>query len=377
MKADNAAAMKRRNRTLFLKLLCAEPLSRAELARRTGLSKAAVSLIVDELLELGIVTETGTVDAGLGRRPTMLYLTPDAGCVIGLDLSRNGCHAGITDLSGTLLWEKSWDEVFSDPDTALAAYTGAIRAAVPPLRRTVTVISAPGPLDSEHGVLLSSPGFSLWHRYPIAEKAAEILNCPVFLEKDTNLLAAGEKNGKDNFLFLLADHGLGAALVQNGKSFCGYHGFGCELGHVTLDPAGPLCHCGNVGCAEMLVSVPAVLEKAQKRGLNVSSWQALTSLADEGDASARSLLCEHAALLGTVCVTAVNLLEPECIVLGGEMACGGAYFTDRLSCEINGRTMTRREHEIGVVPSSQKGAARLRAALQSGIQHWIEEGDWE
>ena len=377
MKADNAAVMKRRNRTLLLKLLSREPLSRAELARRTGLTKAAVSLIIDELLAGGTVTETGTVDAGLGRKPMMLSLSPDAGRVIGLDLSRHGCRAGITDLAGTLLWEQSWNESFSDPDTALTAYADEIRAALPVSCRAVTVISAPGPLDSEHGVLLSSPGFALWHRYPIAEKAAKKLGCPVFLEKDTNLLAASEQNGGENFLFLLADHGLGAALVQNGQLFRGYHGFGCELGHVTLDPAGPRCHCGNTGCAEMLVSVPAALEKAQKQGLNVTSWQALTQAADDGDIPARSLLSEHAALLGTVCVTAVNLLEPDRIVLGGDMACGGSYFMERLSNEINARTMTRQEHGIGVVPSSQTGAARLSSALKAGIQHWIEAGDWE
>ena len=377
MKADNAAVMKRRNRTLLLKLLSREPLSRAELARRTGLTKAAVSLIIDELLAGGTVTETGTVDAGLGRKPMMLSLAPDAGRVIGLDLSRHGCRAGITDLAGTLLWEQSWDESFTDPDTALAAYVEAIRAALPASCRAVAVISAPGPLDSEHGVLLSSPGFALWHHYPLAEKAAERLGCPVFLEKDTNLLAASEQNGGDHFLFLLADHGLGASLVQNGQLFRGHHGFGCELGHVTLDPAGPRCHCGNTGCAEMFVSVPAALEKARRQGLDAASWQALMQSADAGDAAARSFLAEHAALLATVCVTAVNLLEPDRIVLGGDMACGGTYFLSRLSTEINARTMTREEHVIGVVPSSQQGPARLSSALKAGIQHWIEAGEWQ
>ena len=377
MKADNASVMKRRNRTLLLRLLAAEPMSRAELARRTGLTKAAVSLIVDELLTGGTVTETGTVEAGIGRRPMLLSLTPDAGCVIGLDLSRHGCRAGIADLSGQLHWEQTWEEPFVDPDAALAAFAEEILRHKPDSRRAVAVVSAPGPLDSAHGVLLSSPGFTLWHHCPIAEKLSVLLHCPVFLEKDTDLLAVNEQNGDTGFLFLLADHGLGASLVQNGRLFRGHHGLGCELGHVTLDPAGPRCHCGNTGCAEMYVSVPAALENARKAGLAISSWQALNEACDSGDRLARQLLADHAALLGTVCVTAVNLFEPETVVLGGEMAGSNAFFTDRLAQEINARFMTRQEHTVRVVTSSQTVHARLSAALASGIQFWIEEGDWE
>ena len=223
----NAEYTKEYNRKMFLRLLRVEPMFRAEIARRMGLTRAATSLIAEELLSEGLIRETVTTEKRMGRTPVPLMISPEAGYAIGVYLNRDGCTAGLVSMNGKVLGKKRvrLGEGMAQEKVALVA--DAIREMVSgsniPGDKIVGVgVSAPGPQDGESGRILNPPRFDLWHDTQIGTMLQESLNMPIYLENNASCLARynygkPEAGGSEDFLLLLVDSGIGSGVVSHGK----------------------------------------------------------------------------------------------------------------------------------------------------------------
>ena len=375
IKAHNSAIMRESNQRLIVDMIRKKPLSRADLSRAMGLSRAAVTILTDSLIEQGIIMNGDVVKSGSGRRPTLLQLNPNAFISIGIDLSRDGCEILLTDFSGNEIFGKKMDFLESAEKTVALiceeislALTNGINSATP----LGICICAPGPIDSEKGMILNPSGLSLFHNYNVKHAFSSRFALPVYLEKDTNVLALAEKNRNNvqgDMLFLLADHGIGCSIIKNGHLFTGRDGMGGELGHTTVDINGPTCACGNVGCAELYASIPAIVQKA-----GASSWNDLICKAENGDQKAMTALREQGKILSVLCINAVNLFEPLNIVLGGELTNADFVLKEMIESALDRAAFSRKVHQFHVYSSCLGKNARAYAAAMTALEYYFNGG---
>ena len=265
----NAEYTKEYNRKSLLRYLRNENLSRAELSRRMGLSRAAISIIAEELLNEGMVAETAAVESRVGRTPVPLMLLPEAGYAIGVFLNRTDTLAGLVDICGTVLEQTKIPPEMLEGKDRMEILSGIImdlirRSGVDRERIVGIGISAPGPLDGEKGIILNPPHFEQWYRSPIGPELQKRTGYPVYLENDASCLARynlgkPEARGSEDYLLLMVEKGVGSGVISRGHVLKGAGYFTSELGHTSIDYQGRLCSCGNRGCLEMYASLENLL----------------------------------------------------------------------------------------------------------------------
>lgn len=372
---NNKALGKKNNRLQILRLIREEQLYRAALARRTGLTRAAVSLIVDELISEGLVIEGDAEHLAVGRTPTQLRLRENAHYAVGIDLCREGIGLCLTDFRMQAV-EESFLPYGENPREALEDVlrsVGRMKQKYPILG---VGVMAPGPIDADRCRILNPRGMEAWHGFDVTSLRFR-LGLPVFLEKDTSALAIAEKSKTPSdvdFLVLLADHGLGSALVHRGELFRSARGDVCELGHTSIDLHGELCSCGNHGCAELYASIPSVLARAAAL-CGPISWNELFLRAD-GEPALRAILEEQATALATVCVNAVNLFAPDVIYLEGALSAHAEFFVSRMEEKIRSRSFTEHGRRVCVLPSALPQGGRAIAASAAVLEKYFM-GEWQ
>ena len=354
-KPRNADYTKEYNRKAVLRNLRHSAMSRAELARATGLTRAATSLIVEELLNLGIVTELAPQSVGRGRSATPLALRPDCYCALAVELSRKGCSVGLCDMAGNLLQQRK----IPDQDNLVGAITAELNAILETVERDKVLgigISSPGPLDCENGRILNPPRFEHWHGVEISRLLSEALNMPAYLEHDVCALALHqlETGQSQNFMLVLVDSGIGAAIISDGKKNSKY--FTGELGHTTIRFDGRLCACGNRGCLETYASIPALLE-----GSEFSNWDDLMDHVGSNP-DARLLLDQEAVYLSAGLINLLNLIPVDTIYLAGDICYRYELLAQRLQREIRAKALDRSRGNLKIYPSSQDPGVGLLAA---------------
>ena len=372
VKANNSALMRQTNQRMIVDLIRKKPRSRADITRATGLSRAAVTLLTNSLIEQGIIVNGGAVRSETGRRPTLLHLNSRAFISIGVDLSREGCEILLSDFSGNEIFCKKIG-LLESADETVAFLCDEITLALKEFGQGATALGvcvcAPGPLDPNKGVIFNPPGLPLFHGYDIKGAFSSRLSLPIYLEKDTNALAIAEKNRSDihgDMLFLLADHGIGCSIVKDGRLFTGRNGMGGELGHTTVDVNGDTCTCGNVGCAELYASIPATVRRAR-----ASSWEELIRSARNGEREATEALREQGRILSALSVGAVNLFEPDVIVLGGRLTEADFILNEMIEDALARSAFSRKVHEFRVCSSSLGENARAYAAAMTALEHYF------
>ena len=309
------------------------PISRTDIAQRTGLSAATVSGITAGLLESELILEKAVGDSSGGRRPILLVLNPSGGYVIGLKLSEEKVTGALTDLEATVIGKHT---------EKLDNYS--VEVAVETMNRVVQLLLAEGEIDAEQflgvgvglagivdargGVLRYSPIFG-WHDVPLAELLQSRLGVPVYIDNDVNTFTIteqwfGQGQGVDNFLTITIGRGVGMGIVVNGQIYHGGRGGAGEFGHTVMDPNGALCDCGNRGCLETFVSDPALLRVAvdeYERGKlanKIVSMDELLARARSGDPGAKDVFARAGEVLGIAVANLINVLSPELIIISGE-----------------------------------------------------------
>ena len=342
--------LRQSNRLRVIETLYNQPgTSRAELARTTGLSRATVSMLVEELEEANIVEEH---DAGedirprnTGRPPIPLSLVPSAAFAVGLDVGRQHIRVAVCDLSGRpVLDEWSPAEVDHAPMESLDLAYDLVRSAldatgVEPDRLLGVGMGLAAPINTVTGELEAYGILPGWDGIRPAAEMEQRLGVSVQLDNDANLGALGEKvfgvaRGVDDLIYVRLSAGVGAGLILNGRPYHGARGVAGEIGHVSVVDDGLICRCGNRGCLETVaspVAVAALLGRSSGRHVSVAELLDLVRLGDRG---AQRAVSDAGALVGRALAMLVNTLNPALIVVGGELAGAGAVLLDSIRSSI-------------------------------------------
>jgi len=284
---------------------------------------------------------------------------PASGIVAGVDFGRTWLRFGAADRNGTLITQ---DRVATrperGPDAVIATIVDGLRSAVAAAGRSpdalrAIAIGAPGPLDPDRGVLLSPPNLPGWDEVPLATRVETALGARCRVEHDANLAALAEFRqgagaGTTNFVYVTASSGIGAGLILEGRLYRGSHGAAGEFGHIVVDPAGPLCGCGNRGCLEAIASGTAIASRAQailsaaparaaphgplarRAAQGPLDGAAVAEAAAAGDVGAALVLRSAAHQLGLAVGGLVNLLGPDAVAVGGGVTQAGPPFWEAL-----------------------------------------------
>ncbi|MEU8882745.1 ROK family transcriptional regulator [Streptomyces hydrogenans] len=318
--------------TSVLALLLTEgPLSRVELARRTGLSSTAVTKAARPLIDDGYLHELPPerTAPGAGRPVNPLAVTADREFFAGVKVSADALYGAVCDLRAGL--RATADRPLGE-DRGPAAVSALIRELVDELldarpefrdRTRRLGIAVSGDVDRAAGRVRYSvlPG---WRDVPLAETTARATGLAVVVENDVKALTAaehwfGEGIGTEYFALVTIGAGIGSGLVVNGRLITGAYGVAGEMGHLCIDPAGPRCHCGQAGCVEAIASSGAILAAVRAgTGREDLDFDGAVRLAREGDPVARVVFARAGRAIGTGIGILVNLLGPERVVVTGE-----------------------------------------------------------
>lgn len=361
--------MKKINKSIVLELLRkASPLSRAEVAKTTGLTKATVSTLVAELIEENLLYEIGTGESSGGRKPVMLVFRQDAGYAVGVDLGVRDIHAVLTDLKGTIIHEtRSSLRGMDTPEQVLGRLKECLRrllnkAPASPYGVVGIGVGVPGITDDK-GTVLFAPNLG-WRNIPLQSLLEAEFKVPVIIDNEANAGAVGEKEfgiGKNvsNMIYISVGIGIGSGIILKDELYRGASGYSGEMGHITVHADGRPCRCGNVGCWELYASEQAILAEAEALlspgaedaaggvvpgtagGAGVygvpgggasdaasetedgfaevprqAELEALAVLADSGNEAAQELFKRTGRYLGVGIVNIINTFNPELIIIG-------------------------------------------------------------
>jgi predicted NBD/HSP70 family sugar kinase len=339
LRTGSLESLRERNRLRVIDALRSRgTASRAEIARQTGLSRSTVSSLVADLQAAGLVVEreadgVAPVGTRAGRPPVLLALDASAGAVLGLDFGHDHVRVALSDLSYVVLAERFVElEVDTAATQALDAATDMVGDLLDEtgLDRT-RVLSAgmgiPGPIDRESGLVHSQSILPSWVGLHPAEEMGRRLELPVHLDNDANVGALGEftfgvGRGTAVMVYLRLSAGIGAGLVINGRPFRGAKGIAGEIGHVLVDPEGPICRCGNRGCLETFVSTTALCELLRRSHGQISVSR-LLALAYEGDAGCQRVIADAGRVVGRAVADLCSYLNPDLVVIGGDLSEAG------------------------------------------------------
>jgi glucokinase-like ROK family protein len=367
-----------RNRARVLaRLREAGAASRAELARRTGLSRTTVASIVADLEQEGTLVErgNGSVASPRGGRPArVLFFSRAAGVVLGIDFGKRHLRVAAADLSHAILAEAERPMRTDEP--AESGLSTAVELADEVLAeagvaRTDVIgvgLGLPGPIDMRSGRVGSSSILPGWVGVRAAEALGSRLGLPVQVDNDANLGALAELHwgaatGRRNAAYLKVSTGIGAGLIVNGRLFHGSGGMAGEIGHTIIQEQGPVCRCGKRGCLETLAGAAALVELLRgTHGPELTTQQLLEAAAD-GDSGARRVIADAGRYIGTAVATLCDLLNPELIVVGGELRAAGDLLLDPLREQVHRHAIPATARALEIVPSALGPRAELLGTL--------------
>jgi predicted NBD/HSP70 family sugar kinase len=312
----------------------AQAVTRSEVGRVTGLSRTAVAARISALLESGLVVEgvdrERTRTAG-GRPPVRLRFDANAGVVLAGAIGRSRTQLAVCDLDGTVLVKSDLDqEVGPEPAELMPQIVAGFAELLAGLARPAGDVRAaglciPGTVDYERGASLDSPIMTGWDGVELAPFVQELTKAPVFVDNDVNVMALSERRGHlerhRDLVFVKASTGIGVGIVTGGRLLRGALGAAGEVGHTKIPAAHGLpCRCGDTGCLEAVAAGWALVQAARTGGHEVTHVRDLVDLAVRGDGDARHLVRVAGRRIGEVVASAVNLLNPEAVVVGGDLA---------------------------------------------------------
>jgi predicted NBD/HSP70 family sugar kinase len=363
------------NRTIILELIrLAGAVSRADLARLSGLQKSTVSAIVEELLESRWICEGETGFSKHGRRPMMLGVNNELGVAI-LDLHPGNAIVAISDFSGKFLVQENVP-ISSEPQRSITQLLAAIKRVshTEPKKAVQGIgISVPGRVDRVTGQLAFAPNLR-WGRFDIRKAIADGTGLPVEIENAANLIILAERwfgslSGVQDAVAINVSEGIGTGILAGGHLISGWNGMAGEFGHMQIDAAGLLCGCGNRGCWETLASNQAALRYYRKLKGKVPdpfSYRHLLVDAEDQRPEAVETLRYQFIQIARGLQTIVAGLSPEVVLFAGDIVSVWPYFSGILKEEIPKNLNAELPR---IITTADFGMARMRGALALVLQH--------
>ncbi len=310
------------------------PMTRADVVRVSGLSRATANLRLDALITAGLVVSAEPATSTGGRPAALFAFNRARGVLLVADLGATAMRVALCDLGGTVLTEVEQQidiadgptpllKAVSDHFAKLLADTGHSSSDVLGIG-----LDVPGPVDFASGQVVSPPIMTGWDRFNIPAWFTPTYHCPIVVDKDTNAMAVGERlfsfPNVSHMMMLKVGTGVGSGLIANGIVHRGADGAAGDIGHIQLtlldEPEGPLCRCGNTGCVEAYAGGWAMARDLRASGKDAQSVNDVLHLLHTGDVTAQQLLRRAGRILGRAVADAVNLFNPRVIAVGGQLA---------------------------------------------------------
>lgn len=378
----NQGFVKDLNKAIVLNAIWNQPdTCRAEISRLSGLNRATVSSLVEELIADGYVVETGMGESALGRKPVMLRPNAKACVMVGVDLGVDYAKLAMADFTMNILATETLcigeDPNHEDVISRINACIGHFIDNAPATARGLAGIGmgVPGLVDSEKGVLAFAPNLR-WENVPLGKLMHSQFDVPVFVDNEANAGAMGEKwfgagKGAQNMLYFSAGIGIGAGILVDGRLLRGSKGYAGEVGHFTVIPDGLRCGCGNQGCWETVASESAAINRVKAAiaagrrtvlrdvvslrqsdsGPSRLNADDLFEACKKGDEVAIEALRETGKSLGLGIAGFVNAFNPELVIVGNSMGRMNGFVMDEAEREMRKRAPAQLSNGLKLVPA--------------------------
>ena len=366
--------------TLLDHVFWSSGISREALASGSAFSKSRANAAVAGLLEQGVLEIGAEPIATGGRRAETLRLSHSLGVLLGVALGATGLEVGVLAPDLELLAHHSEPaDVRDGPALVLARVRTLMRELLAQCHRQARDvigigIGVPGPVDFESGQLVNPPLMPEWEAYSIRDDLRSDYSAPVFVDNDVNVMALGElwrlQRGLQNFLVIKVGTGIGCGIVCHGRVYRGANGSAGDVGHICVDPNGPRCHCGNLGCVETMAAGPAIARAATEAARAGQSALLAQMLAERGtlklqdvaqasragDVAANAIVQRSGALIGQMLASVVNFHNPSHVFVGGGIQRIGPLFLAALRQSVYHRSLalSTRHLEIQYTPLGER-----------------------
>lgn len=338
------------NRSIVLNMIKEQgPIGRAQVARNSGLSPAAITNITGDLLTEGWILETEPGQSSGGRRPILLEINPRGGYVVGLKVTESGVVGVLTDLNADVLAKEEDSLDGTSPEAVAACLASKVDALcqiadIPRDELLGVGVGLAGVVNASTGVSRHHP-FLGWRDAPIGVLLQAHVHVPVYIDNDVNNLTFAERlfghgRGVDDFAVVTIGRGVGLGMVFHGQIYSGASGGAGEFGHTIIQEDGPLCDCGKYGCLETYVGESGLLRSASESDIPaLDSVDELIDLGLEGNEAAIAIFANAGDMLGRGISNLINLLNPSLILISGEGVRAGKMLFDPMEAAIEKHTM--------------------------------------
>ncbi len=344
--------------------------SRAEIARQTGLSRPAVSSLVNELIDQSLVRELGRGESAGGKPPTLLALNERARDIVAIDLGHQPFQAALVDLAGRIHVRS-----IADSTTTTPSGPEAVEIAVEMIDAMIGMATAP-----VLGIGVGSPGIIApngrvleasnleWHGLDLGANLRRRFDFPVSIANDAAMAALAEfrRHPSDrNLLLIKLGRGVGAGLVLDGELYRGEHSAAGEIGHVRVRDGGMICQCGRPGCLETVASVPSIL-RAMGADPIKDPWDALALASIYGEEVVRPTLLEAGSAIGSALAGVVATIDVGHVILAPELVNAGDILVEAVRSELQDRVHPSTSEMIQV-EATQSGGDLVLAGAASAV----------
>jgi glucokinase-like ROK family protein len=376
--------VKKINTSIVLDVILRQnPVSRARISELTGLTKATVSSLVQDLIDSHMVNESGMGESSGGRKPVMLLFNKFAGYAIGIDLDVRYILAVLTDLEGNIVDEKRVELKTQAVDAVinelkLCLHTLTKRAPQSAYGIVGIGIGVPGMVD-EDGTILFAPNLG-WENVKLQEIIAAEFAIPVTIDNEANAGSVGEKQfgaGQNtaNLIYVSVGVGIGTGIIIKNELYRGFSGISGEMGHVTIEAHGKKCRCGNIGCWELYASENALLEQAKSLSfanpLMPPTIEELVRLAEAGSTEVIMLFEQMGQYLGMGMINIMNTFNPELIIIGSRLTAAEPWLLKPIQQVVDERSFPYSRREMRIEFSSLGAYSTVLGAAHFAIANFF------
>jgi glucokinase-like ROK family protein len=389
------------NKRVILDMIRFTPggISRSEIARQMDLTRAAISTIIGDLEDQGLVHATTEGPTTGGRKPVLLEINPQRGYVVGIDMGATHLGIVVTDFAAHVVNEVEVPFSIGDgPHACLPNLDAQVKdllhhSGIHFDQVCAIGIGVPGPVIVDAGSVGAPPIMPGWDGYPIRAHLESMWGVPVSLGNDAEFgalgeWAAGAGRGARNLVYIKVGSGVGAGLMLDGAIYRGTTGCAGEIGHIAISESGPVCTCGNRGCLEAVAGGWAIARQAreavksgkrtQLSALDLENITArdVAAAARLGDLVAQQIVTEAGAHLGVAVASLVNLVNPSMVVVGGGVAQLGDLLLEPIRNAVRVRSLRSAAQAVrinaAVLGRRSTSVGAVIQAINIALDHMVE-----
>lgn len=354
------------------------PLSRAQISEITGLNKATVSSLVQDLIDSHLVVENGPGQSSGGRKPVMLLFNGQAGYAVGVDLGVNYIRGVLVDLEGNVSAElqhslnRQHQREFTLKHLIQCIEDLMSKAPASPYGIIGIGVGVPGIVDDQ-GTILFAPNME-WKQVELQRMLEERFELPVTIDNEANAGAQGEQKygagrGIAHQIYVSVGIGIGTGIILNKELYKGSSGFSGELGHLSIEYGGKPCRCGNEGCWELYASENALLERAEPLGFD--KLEDLLEAAEAGDERVRELFYSIGEYLGVGISNIVNVFNPNVVIIGNRMSRAKVWMEEAVQESVARRTLPYHRERLQILFAELQDQSAVRGAAYYAISKFF------